>query len=96
MRDPYDIIKTVNVTEKAAALNEKGSYVFRVALDATKQEIKYAVKRIFNKDVVRVNTMRVRSKLTRGRLGGFGRYGRTSAYKKAVVTLKPGEKIDII
>ncbi len=96
MRDPYDIIKTARVTEKATSLNEKGKYTFEVALDATKQEIKFAVKRIFNKNVLSVNTMRVRSKLKRGRLGAFGRPGRSSAYKKAVVTLKAGEKLEII
>lgn len=96
MRDPFSIIKTTRVTEKGSALQEKGQYVFDVALDATKQEIKHAVKRIYNKNVVSVNTMRVRSRIKRGRLGGFGRHGYTSAFKKAVVTLKSGEKIELI
>jgi large subunit ribosomal protein L23 len=96
MRDPFDIIKNTRVTEKGSALNEKGQYVFEVALSATKQEIKHAVKRIYNKNVVSVNTMRVKPKIKRGHLGGFGRTGMSSAMKKAVVTLKTGEKIELI
>ncbi|MES2308339.1 MAG: 50S ribosomal protein L23 [Verrucomicrobiota bacterium] len=96
MRDPFDIIKSTRVTEKSSALNEKGQYVFEVALSATKQEIKHAVKRIYNKNVVSVNTMRIKPRIKRGRLGGFGQSGMTSAKKKAVVTLKTGEKIELI
>ena len=96
MRDPYDIIKTTRVTEKGTTLSEKGQYVFQVDLAATKQEIKFAIKRIFNKDAVRVNTLRVKPKLKIGRLGRFANRGHTSAYKKAIVTLKAGEKIELI
>ena len=97
MRDPYQIFETVRVTEKGAAQSEKeNKYTFCVARNATKQEIKHAVKRIYNKNVVSVNTMRIKPRIKRGRLGGFGQSGMTSAKKKAVVTLKTGEKIELI
>ncbi|MDE1171539.1 MAG: 50S ribosomal protein L23 [Verrucomicrobium sp.] len=94
MRDPYDIIKTARVTEKATALGERGNqYVFEVCRKATKIEIKYAIQRIFNKTVTNVNTLNVRGKLKRTRLG---KLTTTSAKKKAVVTLKAGEKIELV
>lgn len=63
MRDPYAIIKNPRVTEKGSALAERvNQYVFEVARDATKIEIKFAVERIFNKKVTSVNTLNVRGK----------------------------------
>ncbi|PTY01318.1 50S ribosomal protein L23 [Verrucomicrobia bacterium LW23] len=93
MRDPFFIIKTPRITEKATALSSLGQYVFRVASDATKQEIKYAVKTIFKKDVAGVNTLNVRGKKRRSRTIHAGK---TSDWKKAIVTLKEGEKIDFV
>ena len=94
MRDPYDIIKTPRITEKGTALAEKGNqYVFEVARNATKIEIKHAVQRIFSKTVVSVNTLNVRGKLKRTRLG---KLTTTSAKKKAIVTLKAGEKLELV
>ncbi|HSI82215.1 MAG: 50S ribosomal protein L23 [Candidatus Methylacidiphilales bacterium] len=93
MRDPFFIIKTPRITEKATSLSALNQYVFRVALDATKIEIKHAVKTIFKKEVKGVNTMRVEGKKKRSRTIHAGK---TSDWKKAIVTLKDGEKIDFV
>jgi large subunit ribosomal protein L23 len=94
MRDPLLIVKSVRITEKATALAEKhNQYVLKVAPSATKQEIKYAVKMLFQKTAVRVNTMQVAGQLKR-RFGGAD-FGQRNDWKKAIVTLKAGEKIDL-
>ncbi|MEM1058311.1 MAG: 50S ribosomal protein L23 [Verrucomicrobiota bacterium] len=93
MREPYDILRHPSVTEKATALSEKSQYVFRVAPDATKQEIRYAVRQVFKKNVVRVNTMNVTGKKVRER---YVSAGKKPNWKKAIVTLKAGETIDLV
>lgn len=94
MRDPFDIIKNPRVTEKSTGLSEKhNQYVFKVVPDATKIEIKNAVKVLFNKSVVRVNTMQVGGKIKRTR---YGNYGKGNDWKKAIVTLKAGEKLELV
>ncbi|MEM9444285.1 MAG: 50S ribosomal protein L23 [Verrucomicrobiota bacterium] len=93
MRNPYDIIKTARVTEKATALTERyNQYIFEVDSRATKQEIRFAVEKIFSKSVQSVNTMRVQGKKKRERTANFGR---TNHWKKAIITLKEGESIDL-
>jgi large subunit ribosomal protein L23 len=93
MKDPYDVIKTVRVTEKGSGLVEKlNQYQVVVDRHANKIEIKQAVERVFKVKVVRVNTMHVRGKARRERTIQFGR---TPAWKKALVTLKAGDKIEI-
>jgi len=93
MRDPLLILKSVRVTEKGTALAEKhNQYVLKVAPSATKQEIKHAVK--VQKTAVRVNTMQVAGKLKR-RHGG-AEWGQRNDWKKAIVTLKAGEKIELV
>ncbi len=94
MRDPLLIIKSVRVTEKGSALAEKNNqYVLKVIPSATKQEIKYAVKTLFQKTAVRVNTMQVAGR-TKRRFGGRD-MGQRPDWKKAIVTLKEGEKIEL-
>lgn len=94
MKSPYTIIRTLKISEKGARLTEKHNcYLFKVADSASKPEIKRAVESIFKVHVVRVNTMNCRGKLKRERTM---KYGRTASYKKAMVTLKPGEKIEIV
>lgn len=79
------------VTEKSTALIEQGKYTFRVPLQATKIQIRQAVEQIFKVKVQSVNTMRYEGKLKR-----MGRTeGRRSDWKKAIVTLKPGETIEL-
>ena len=86
-----DILIRPIVTEKSTALMEQGKYTFRVPLAATKIQIRHAVEQIFKVKVQAVNTMRYEGKLKR-----MGRtQGRRSDWKKAVVTLKPGEAIEL-
>ena len=86
-----DILIRPIVTEKSTALMEQGKYTFRVPLAATKIQIPQAVEQIFKVKVQAVNTMRYEGKLKR-----MGRtQGRRSDWKKAVVTLKPGEAIEL-
>ena len=86
-----DILIRPIVAEKSTALMEQGKYTFRVPLAATKIQIRQAVEQIFKVKVQAVNTMRYEGKLKR-----MGRtQGRRSDWKKAVVTLKPGEAIEL-
>lgn len=86
-----DILIRPIVTEKSTALMEQGKYTFRVPLAATKIQIRQAVEQIFKVKVQAVNTMRYEGKLKR-----MGRtQGRRSDWKKAVVTLEPGEAIEL-
>jgi large subunit ribosomal protein L23 len=95
MRDPLLIVKSVRITEKATALAEKhNQYVLKVVPTATKVEIKHAVKILFQKTAIRVNTMQVAGKQKR-RLGGH-QMGQRPDWKKAIVTLKAGEKIELV
>ncbi len=92
MRNPFDIIKTARITEKGTALSEKGKYVFEVDRKATKQEIREAIKVLFKKTVVAVRTLNVHGKNKRTRYGA----GRQASWKKAIITLKEGEKLDLV
>ena len=83
-------IQTV-ITEKSAMNAEKNIFTFKVAKDATKTEIKWAVEKAFNVTVVKVNTLNTKPKDKR-----VGKYtGKTKTYKKAIITLKDGENIEI-
>jgi len=86
------LIKKPWVTEKATILSEKGKYIFIVKNKASKPEIKKAVKEVYKVDAVSVNVINRPPK--RKRFGG-GRKGTQAGYRKAIVTLKPGQKIDI-
>lgn len=93
------ILKKPVITEKANMLKEKFStekHAFIVEKTATKDEIKAAVEKMFNVEVDAVNTMRYAGKLKSRftRSAGFSK-GRRPAYKKAIVTLKEGQTIDI-
>lgn len=85
------VIKKPITTEKATDLNNRGQYVFMVTPQATKNEIKKALRQIYRVNVVSVNIVNLPPKTRRYR-GLAGKIGR---YKKAVVTLKSGEKIDL-
>jgi large subunit ribosomal protein L23 len=93
MKDPHTVIQTLLVTEKGTRLQGQNQYLFRVAREANKIEIRRAVESLFNVRVASVNTMHVRGKAKRG--GRRFQPGRTSSWKKAVVTLKPGDKIEL-
>ena len=87
----YDTIRTPVITEKATLLSEHNKVVFRVAEDASKDEIAAAVEALFNVKVVKVNTLNVKGKTKRFR----GIKGRRSDVKKAIVTLAEGQSIDV-
>lgn len=89
------IIKKPVITEKATMLTEKrGAYTFKVDKAANKYQIKKAVEDMYNVSVVSVNTILVKGK-TKSRYTKAGLItGKTSEYKKAVVVLKEGDKID--
>ena len=91
-RNPYTIILSPQITEKSTWATEKNNaYTFKVFTDANRIEIKLAVEEIFDVKVKKVNTLKQRGKRKRiGRSIGF-----TSGFKKAVVTLQPGYKIDV-
>jgi large subunit ribosomal protein L23 len=92
--EPYDIIETVRLTEKGSLLTEKeNKYVFRVSPHANKVQIKQAIEKLFGKKVVAVNTCNYAGKKKRERTMN---YGRKTHWKKAIVTLKEGEKIDLV
>jgi large subunit ribosomal protein L23 len=94
MSDVYDHIQSVLLTEKAALLSEKlNKYVFRVPPSANKLQIKRAIEVIFKKKVADVNTANYAGKKKRERRADFGR---RPNWKKAIVTLKDGEKLDIV
>ena len=84
------IIKPV-VTEKSVDLTQENKYCFKVAKDANKIEIKNAIEEIFKVTVVNVNTVNVHGKMKRmGRTQGM-----TASWKKAVVTLREGDSIEV-
>lgn len=85
------LIKKTIVTEKSTRLNEIGQYVFMVERSATKNEVKKAVKEIYKVDAVAVNIVNRPAKRKRFR----GLTGKQKGYKKAIVTLKEGQKIDL-
>ena len=87
----YDTILAPVITEKATLLSEQNKVVFRVAGDASKDEIAAAVEALFKVNVTKVNTINVKGKTKRFR----GRIGRRSDVKKAIVTLADGQSIDI-
>ena len=85
------VLKSPHVSEKAAMLSQKGTYVFDVPLKATKNEVCKAVESIYSVHVSRVNIIRGKGKVVRrGRIEGV-----RSDWKKALVTLKMGEKIEL-
>lgn len=91
MKDLTRVIVRPIVTEKSTGLGEGGKYVFEVATEANKHEIKHAVERFFGVKVLGVRTMNVKGKPKR-----LGRHeGHRKDWKKAVVTVNPGDKIDL-
>ncbi len=87
----YDVIRAPLVTEKSTLVSENNQVMFRVAITATKPDIKEAVERLFNVKVVAVNTLIRKGKIKRFR----GVKGQQSDFKKAIVTLEEGQTIDI-
>jgi large subunit ribosomal protein L23 len=86
----YNVIRSPVITEKATALSERSQFSFRVAIGATKPEIKVAVETLFGVTVLGVNTLITKGKTKRFR----GRPGRRADVKKAIVQLADGQSID--
>jgi large subunit ribosomal protein L23 len=87
----FEIIRSPVITEKATALTEKNQVVFKVAIDASKPEIKAAIETLFGVTVEAVNTL-----VQKGKTKMFkGRPGRRSDVKKAYVQLAAGQSIDL-
>jgi large subunit ribosomal protein L23 len=94
MQDLHQVIKNIRLTEKATLLGEKNNeFVFKVDPKATKVEIRQAVEKLFGKTVIAVRTSRFDGKAKRERRAD---YGRTNHWKKAIVRLKDGERIDLV
>ncbi|MBI4725487.1 MAG: 50S ribosomal protein L23 [Rhodomicrobium sp.] len=87
----YDVIRSPLVTEKSTMASENSQVVFRVAMSATKPDIKEAVERLFGVKVVAVNTLIRKGKTKRFK----GVKGQQSDFKKAIVTLEEGQTVDI-
>lgn len=91
----HDIIRRPIITEKSNYLaGDLNQYVFEVSIKATKQMVKDAIETVFDVDVARVNIVNVPPKRSR-RWRNRQVKVRRSAYKKAIVTLEPGETIDV-
>jgi large subunit ribosomal protein L23 len=87
----FDVLLSPHITEKSTLLSEQNKVVFKIALDATKDEVASAVEAIYNVKVTKVNTI-----VTKGKTKRFkGIMGRRNDVKKAIVTLAEGQTIDI-
>ncbi len=87
----YDVIVGPHITEKATLLSEHNAVVFKVANDATKPEIKAAVEALFGVNVLGVNTIVQKGKTKKWKGTPYTK----SDIKKAIVTLKDGQSIDV-
>ncbi len=93
MRSSYDIIKGPLVTEKGTKLKDTHNKILlKVDQDANKIEIKRAVEEIFNVKVIMVSTINQAGKKKRHGV----KLGKRSDWKKAIITLKPGEKLEFL
>lgn len=91
MRAATDVVKRVLQTEKGTRIAQKDQYMLSVAADANKSEIRQAVEELFSVQVTSVNTM-----LSHGKWRRLSyRWGRRSDWKKAIVTLAKGQKIEV-
>ena len=87
----YEVLRRPLITEKNTMLQAQGKYAFEIAREANKPQIKQAVEKAFKVKVLAVNVMTVPSKTRRvGR-----RQVLTQSWEKAIVTLKPGDKIEL-
>ena len=89
--DARDVILAPVVSEKSYALLDTGAYTFRIHPDATKVQVRQAVEEIFDVHVTEVRTAKVRAKPKRRGLSA----GRSRSWKKAIVKLAPGERIEL-
>jgi large subunit ribosomal protein L23 len=90
-QEMYDLIRSPLITEKATAASEHNQIIFKVPVTATKRDVKAAVEGLFSVKVDAVNTIRMMGKFKRVR----GHPGHRSDFKKAIVTLAEGSRIDV-
>ena len=93
--DARDVIVSPRITEKSMANALGQQYSFVVHPEATKTEIRHAIEEIFKVNVVKVNTVNIGGKRKSFARRGVRTEGHTKDYKKAIVTLKPGQKIEL-
>ena len=86
-----DTIIAPNITEKSTSLSEHNKIVFKVQKNASKNSIKKSIEKIFKVNVVKINTINLKGKTKLVR----GKKSYKSGYKKAIVTLKKGQNIDL-
>jgi large subunit ribosomal protein L23 len=87
----YDVVLSPHITEKSTLLSEHNAVVFKVAGEATKPQIKAAIEALFSVSVTKVNTIVTKGKTKKWK----GRDYTRSDVKKAIVTLAPGQSIDV-
>src|SRR5688572_29963290 len=96
MLTPHEILVRPIISEKNTMLNEGSQYIFEVAEPANKIMVRQAVEQLFKVTVTAVNVLHVRGKQRRtATRGGRGSVGMTRSWKKAIVTLKPGDRIEL-
>jgi large subunit ribosomal protein L23 len=100
-KSPYEIVLRPIVTEKSVYGSNSAKYTFAVSPDANKYEIAWAIETIQADlkntiKVAAVNTITVHGKMRRGRFFRRANQGRTSDWKKAIVTLMPGQEIELV
>ena len=88
----YKLLKQPHISEKATVLSERGKYIFKVYPDTNKTEIKKAIADLYGVAVKKINIINIKTKKRRLR----GKEGRKPGYKKAIVTLERGHKIEIL
>jgi len=93
MKDPVEVLLRPIVSEKSYALMDDGVYVFAVAPDATKIDVRHAVQEAFGVRVTKVNTLNRKGKRRRNRKSNT--FGTRASTKRAVVTLAEGDRIDL-
>ena len=93
MKDPVEVLVRPIVSEKSYALMDDGVYIFVVAPDATKIDVRHAVEQAFGVRVTKVNTLNRKGKRRRNRRSNT--FGTRPSTKRAVVTLAEGDRIDL-
>jgi large subunit ribosomal protein L23 len=96
MKPPYQVLKEFSITEKSNILSSNlGQYTFEVFPQADRISVKHAVEKTFNVTVTRVNILNRKGKRKSDRKRR-GKFGQTSSIKRAIVSLKDGDTIEIV
>ncbi len=90
------VLKRPIITEKATRVGHMRQYVFEVDTNANKLQIRQAIKQMFDVEAISVRTVRIKGKVKTRQTRGGPQIGRTNLIKKAYVTLKEGQSIDVV